>query len=246
MRREVEQLNAFEQAYNNQLELQTELKAIAAALPTKAEDPSKQQAIIDQFFAERIGKILALQRRQKIIGTNIAAVADRFESFMIEAENNRLDESESKIEGAKTIKARLSNEIINPIRALDEREVFDATLGIDSCRRVARKQSDFAATVEKTTELQETILAKMRLILEAMNNAETYQEIVNRVIEISARKPKSPTTSKKKKKSLAKSTFLTPTMTKRRKSQTKTKSPASKGSNFQLRRRTGNLLKSDS
>jgi len=95
LRREVEQRGAFEQAYTNQLDLQSELRGLAAALPVKADSESEQDRINAEFFEEREVMLLALLRRQKIIGTNIIAVAERFKTFVVEAENNR--ESEKKI-----------------------------------------------------------------------------------------------------------------------------------------------------
>ncbi len=189
LRREVEQRNAFEQAYNNQLELQAELRAMAAANPLKADTKAEQDKIIEEFFMKRENNVLASQRRQKIIGTNIAAVADRFESFLVEAENNRLDESEKNLkpdeddDDTRTYKERVSSDIVNPIRSLDENEIVAAAQSIGECRRRARKAT-FGEQVENTAKIQETILAKMSQILEKMEEAESFQQVVNGYVKI--------------------------------------------------------------
>ena len=191
LRREVEQRGAFEQAYSNQLDLQSELRALAASLPEKAEDAGEQQRIVDRFFDDRVAELLALHRRQKIIGTNIMAVADRFSSFMVEAENNRLDENLEKLGqdvqdeiANRSFKQRVGNDIVDPIVKLDANEITAAFQGIDTCRRMARDQERFRQQVEATAEIQEQILQKMSEILRAMEQSESFQQIVNGLIKV--------------------------------------------------------------
>ena len=191
LRREVEQRGAFEQAYANQLDLQAELRALAAALPEKAEDPEAQQRVVARFFEEREAKLLAHYRRQKIIGTNVIAVADRFRSFMIEAENNRLDENLEGLGGeiqeeiaTRSLKERFGNEIVEPIVQLDQNQITAAFQGIDACRRVSRNPERFAEQVKKTAEVQEQILQEMTKILRAMEQSESFQQIVNGLIKV--------------------------------------------------------------
>ncbi len=201
LRREIEQRNAFEQSYNNQLELQSEIRTTAAARPQKAADPSKQDEIVEQFFLERENKIMALQRRQKIIGTNVQGVGDRFKAFLVEAANNRLDESDKLLEkkndqgevedGPRKFKDRLTEDIITPIGHLengnpkdpDSGSFFAVLKSIEGSRRMVR-QRQFSDKAEEAANLQERILRDMQNILRAMSSSASDQKIINALIEI--------------------------------------------------------------
>ena len=201
LRREIEQRNAFEQSYNNQLELQSEIRTLAASRPQKAGDAGKQDEIVEQFFLDRENKIMTYQRRQKMIGTNVQGVGDRFKAFLVEAANNRLDESDKLLEkknekgevedSPRKFKDRLMEDIITPIGQLENGNPADPESGsffsvlktMDASRRLVRDRK-FSTTAEEAANLQDRILRDMKRILRAMNSSASDQKIINALIEI--------------------------------------------------------------
>lgn len=176
LRREIEQRKAFQQAYDAQLALIADLKATAAM--------SQQDMSTQEFEAVRTKSVLTIYRNQKLIGTNIAAIANRFEDFVLEVQNNRLDEETIKVDPERTLTNRFSNQIVQPIRYVDGELVSLATQYLDNCRRTLTNPVEFNNAVLQTTEIQETILDRMREILSAMEDSEKFQDIVNRLLEI--------------------------------------------------------------
>ncbi len=176
LRREIEQRKAFQRAYDAQLEAMAELQAITA---TGASPLDRNDAGTD-----RPSRMIGLVRDQKLVGTSLAAIADQFEEFLVEVQNNRLDEETQKIAGAQTITDRFDNQIVQPIRALDAELIAVATRGLDNCRRLLNDQTGLAAAVESTTSIQQQILDEMQRIMAAMVDSENYQEVVNKLLEI--------------------------------------------------------------
>ena len=182
LRREIEQRAQFQQARDNQLQVLTELRALAAAV----------QADPNELPVERQRQLLELKNRQKNIGTTLHQVADRFADFLAEATNNRLDETEKKLQAdlqnqnqsIVSFQVRYSQRIIQPMRSLDETEIYVATSGLDKARNKLSTPTEFAETASQTAELQDSIVNKMDQILAAMEESQTYQEIVNRVIAV--------------------------------------------------------------
>ena len=173
LRREIEQRQAFELALKNQEQLTVDLRALAA----------KQLEQADEDNDKVLSRLVDMQRRQKIVGTNLANIANRFESFLIEARNNRLDESDSNLDESMSIEKRLSEKIIAPIRSLDAEDIFIASQSFDVVRRSVADPEQMAKAAGDTAGIQEEIQAKMRQILSAMQDSETYQQIINQAIE---------------------------------------------------------------
>lgn len=172
LRREIELRQAFELALKNQEQLTVDLRALAAShLEQKGEN--------DKVF----NQLVEMQRRQKIIGTNLASIADRFEGILIEAENNRLDESESDLDENQTIRKRLNDRIIVPIRELDARDIFVVSKSFDVVRRAVDDPQAMNRAASDTASMQDDIENRMREILAAMQQSETYQQIINQAIE---------------------------------------------------------------
>lgn len=180
LRREIEQRALFQQERTNQLQLLTDLRALIAATSPAVESSLalRQQALID------------FQNRQKNVGTNLFQVAQRFAEFLEEAKNNRLDESERELsdqiegqsQGMVSLQTRYAERIIEPIRELDSSEIYLASQALEEARGQLAESSRFAETAGQTAELQEIIVRKMDAILSAMEDSQTYQEIVNQVI----------------------------------------------------------------
>ena len=180
LRREIEQRALFQQERSNQLQLLTDLRALIASTTTANVLADRQQTLIE------------FQNRQKNVGTNLFQVAERFAGFLEEAKNNRLDESEKaltdQIEGQSqtivSLQTRYAQRIIEPIRNLDSTEVYLASQSLEEARSLLGEPAKFAETANQTAELQESIVRRMDQILSAMEDSQTYQEIVNQVIAL--------------------------------------------------------------
>ena len=177
LRREIEQRKAFDQAYQIQLELTSEIQAVAARVPgsgTSRED----------FEIQREASLIELVRNQKGVGTAIDRVANRFEDFLVEVKNNRLDEAENAIAPDQRIETRFDQKIIRPIRQLDSELVSMATRHLDDCRRAIQTDSELEKAVGQTVAVQTAILDEMKKILAAMNDSESFQEVINDLLEV--------------------------------------------------------------
>ena len=175
LRREIEQRKAFQRAYDAQLEVMGELQALAAA--------EKLSLPQEKFEAQQQERIIALARDQKLIGTNVAMIADRFEEYLVETQNNRLDEDQN-IVGLKSFAERFDKNIIGPIRFLDGQLIASASRNIDNCRRLLGDRSGLSDATGKTTEIHQQILEEMKKIMADMEDSETFQEAVNKLLEI--------------------------------------------------------------
>ena len=178
LRREDEQRKAFEQAYEIQLSLTTELEALSIS------QSEEGQSEVD-FHKQREVKLLGLVRDQKGIGTAIDRIATRFEEFLVEIGNNRLEEAEKEaVPGRPGIEERYNNRIIQPIRELDTELVTLATQYLDNCRRVEQNMPELDKAVQQTGATQQLILERMKVILSAMNDSRSFQDVLNSLLEI--------------------------------------------------------------
>ena len=177
LRREIEQRQAFDKAYQTQLTLATELQAIVARTPA----PGQSE---DEYVAARERALITATRAQKSIGTTVVRIADRFEEFLVEVKNNKLDEAENEIAPDQRIETRFDQRIIQPIRALDENLVSLAARHMDHCRSLVRDPKGLAAAAEQADQTHQEILQQMKLILDAMTASEGFQGIINEVISI--------------------------------------------------------------
>ena len=178
LRREEEQRKAFEQAYERQLELTGELEMVAVAGVADGQTE-------DQYHAMRDQELISLVRDQKGIGTSIDRVASRFEEFLVEIKNNRLEEAENAIApGRPSIEERYIGKIIDPIRKLDQELISIATRYLDKCRRNERDQGALQTAVDETLLVQREILTEMKKILVAMNDSKSFQDFLNALLEI--------------------------------------------------------------
>jgi len=176
LRREIDQRKSFQAAYDAQLEIVSQTRQLGAA-PGAGQSPA-------QVLEQRQSDLLGIHRGQRSVGTAIDAVAKRFEEFLVEVQNNRLDEETRKVDPNRTIAARFENEIIAPIRQLDAEQVSAAVRNLDNCRRSLSDPAALTTAVNETAAVQEAILERMRTILAAMEDSENYQEVVNKLLEI--------------------------------------------------------------
>jgi hypothetical protein len=181
LRREVEQRKAFDdQAYQVQLALMTEIQAIAAR--TRTDSVSQEE-----FDSKREAALIALVRKQKGVGTVLDRVANRFEEFLVEVKNNRLDEAENQLAPEQRIETRFDERIIGPIRQLDSEMISLASRQFDNARRAVRNQAELEEIVDQSVELQLAILEEMKRILSAMADSESFQEIINDFLEVKSK-----------------------------------------------------------
>ena len=177
LRREIEQRQAFDQAYQTQLTLATELQAIVARAPA----PGQSEA---EYTAAREKALITATRAQKSIGTSIVRIADRFEEFLVEVKNNKLDEAENELAPDQRIETRFDQRIIQPIRVLDENLVSLAARHMDHCRALINDPQGLTAAADQADQTHQEILEQMKLILEAMTASEGFQGIINELISI--------------------------------------------------------------
>ena len=177
LRREIEQRQAFDKAYQTQLTLATELQAIVARTPEAGQSEA-------DYIAARERALITATRAQKSIGTSVVRIADRFEEFLVEVKNNKLDEAENAMAPDQRIEIRFDQRIIRPIRALDENLVSLAARHMDHCRALINDPKGLTAAADQADQTHQEILEQMKLILSAMTASEGFQGIINELISI--------------------------------------------------------------
>ena len=155
------------------------VQVVGATEMTEGMDP-------DRFHRGLETKLIELIRDQKGVGTSVDRIADRFEEFLVEVKNNRLDEAENALAPDQRIETRFDEKIIRPIRNMDQNMISVANRNMDNCRRLSNDAVALDTAVEQTVEIQQQILQEMDLILEAMNTSENFQEIINGMLNVKA------------------------------------------------------------
>jgi len=166
LRREKEQRQEFERLVKNEEELLTDCRALEAATNSKPNLGSEHKEQLVQYH-----------KRQKLVGQNTAAVAERLAAIVIEVQNNRLEEPAGRMQ------TRLTNEIIEPLRTLADDALPQAAASLDKTRRLAPPSERDAALAQAIAQ-QTAAVAKMKEVLEHMVKSEGFQEAVNLLYEI--------------------------------------------------------------
>ncbi len=167
LRREKEQRQEFERLLKNEEELLTDCRALLAGIKGS---PNIPPAAKDQ--------LMQYQKRQKLVGQNTGAIAERFASIVIEVQNNRLEE-----EGGR-LQSRLTGDIITPMQEVASAMVPEAMQLLDRTRRQAAEPADRDQALGDAVTKQQAIVAKMQQILTHMVKSEGFQEAVNLLYEI--------------------------------------------------------------
>jgi hypothetical protein len=167
LRREKEQRQEFERLLKNEEDLLTDCRALLAGVKG-AENLTPQQK--DQ--------LMQYQKRQKVIGQNTGAIAERFASIVIEVQNNRLEEDGGRLQ------ARLENDIIVPMQEVAGAMVPEAIALLDRTRRQAAEAAARDQALTDTIDRQQVIVERMQEILRHMVKSEGFQEAVNLLYEI--------------------------------------------------------------
>ena len=192
LRREIEQRKAFKQAYDAQMAAIAEIRGISAM--RKSSEMSD-----DEFRAEQSRRVSAAYRGQRLIGTNVNAVRQRFDDFVLEVKNNNLDSAPNTPLDQK-LEHRFGTLIAAKIRDIDaggmmimnsEGEkvaksdfISLAAINLEDCRLNLSNRDELNASVEKTVEAQEKILTIMQEVLDAMEDSELYQSVINNVLNM--------------------------------------------------------------
>lgn len=164
LRREKEQRQEFERYLKLQEDLLTELRAWQAGAGESA-----------SLSAEQRDLLMQMQKRQKVLGVNVGVVGERMALFLIEVENNRLEEADGKLQ------ARLQ-EIVAPLQELSSADLPAIVVALDQVRRESGPaRASAAATAVKQ---QEQAIEKMKRVLSLMVKSEGYQEAINLIYEI--------------------------------------------------------------
>jgi len=166
LRREKEQRQILTEMIKKQDLLLTDTGALAAECrEIKELNPSQRE------------RIVALQKRQKLLGSNLTPVVLRLGGMLQEIVNNRLEEEDG------VLKARLSDKVIAPLSSLLEGAIPAAAVGLDSSRRVndLEPRNALFGSVENA---QRNVIAVLREVLVHMVRNEGYQQAVNLLYEI--------------------------------------------------------------
>ena len=123
-------------------------------------------------------QLMQYQKRQKLVGQNTGAIAERFASIVIEVQNNRLEEDGGRLQ------SRLHNDIIAPMQEVAGAMVPEAMQLLDRTRRQAAVATDRDQALADAVVRQQAIVEKMQQILTHMVKSEGFQEAVNLLYEI--------------------------------------------------------------
>ncbi|MBC7852920.1 MAG: hypothetical protein IAF94_05750 [Pirellulaceae bacterium] len=167
LRREKEQRQEFERLLKNEEDLLTDCKALQAGVTTAASLSQGQKDLLMQF-----------QRRQKVIGTNVAAIAERLSGIVIEVLNNRIEDPAGKLE------KRLREDIIRPMQEIADLGVPSAVGELDKARRLSAEVAPRGEAMQAAVTRQQEIVDQMQEVLRHLVKSEGYQEAVNLLYEI--------------------------------------------------------------
>ena len=122
--------------------------------------------------------LLQYHKRQKLVGPEHGAIAERMAAIVIEVQNNRLEE-----EGGR-LQTRLTKEIVEPMQAVAAELIPEAVAALDKAAARPRRRQSGAPPSPRRSSSQTETAARMKEILEHMVKAEGFQEAVNLLYEI--------------------------------------------------------------
>jgi len=122
--------------------------------------------------------LMQFQRRQKVIGSNVGAIAERLNGIVIEVLNNRIEDPAGKLE------KRLKEDIIRPMNEIADLGVPSAVAELDKARRLAAETAPRSEALQTAVTREQEIVDQMREVLRHLVKSEGYQEAVNLLYEI--------------------------------------------------------------
>lgn len=148
------------------------------------------------FSPEGRTTLLKLQKRQKLLGTNIAPIIERLSRVIEEYQNNRLVGEDGR--GLE----RLQGGAVVHLEVISGQLMPDAALLLETARRLGDDEEGREKAFTDATAKQEEILEKLRLVLRNLEKNEGFQQVLNLLHEISdaERKLKEKTEAEKKKR----------------------------------------------
>jgi hypothetical protein len=167
LRREKEQRQELERSFKVQQDLQTQTEVLRAEIRGKSD-----------FSSDQRKELMQVQKRQKLLGTNVAGVAERLARLIVEIRNNHLEGSDGPLQ------KRLTQQIVEPLQLLAETEIPAAARGLDEARRLAREPDKRNDALARTIDDQRKAVDALREILDHMEKTESYQEAVNLLYEV--------------------------------------------------------------
>jgi hypothetical protein len=166
LRREKEHRLQFEGYLKQQEDVATECAALLADVRGKpCLEPEQRQLLV------KLGK------RQKVLGTNIATLANRFEGILAEVRNNRLEEDSGPLQ------RRLRYRIVDPMWSLHDESMPEAARHTEHAWRLSEDVAGRNQALADAITTQQSILASMREILNHLVKVEGFQEAVNLLYE---------------------------------------------------------------
>ncbi len=166
LRREKEQRQEFARLAKVQDVLLTETEALLAETKEAGKLEPKQRE-----------KLMNLQKRQKLLGSNMSSIAKRLDDVIVELKNNKLEDPGGRLE------QRLKEQVINPIKRLAEIRVPTAADALDQARQKADKKDPRNEEMEKAVEEQREINSEMQKILSHMKKSVDILEALNLTYE---------------------------------------------------------------
>jgi hypothetical protein len=166
LRREKEHRLQFEGHLKQQEDVATECEALLADVRGEPRMQAEQRQ-----FLVKLGK------RQKLLGTNMAALANRFEGIIAEVQNNRLEEENGPLQ------RRLRYRIVDPMWSLTDESIPDAAGHLDRAWRLSGEAAQRNEALSDAIAAKKAILASMREILNHLVKVEGFQEAVNLLYE---------------------------------------------------------------
>ena len=176
LRREKEQRQEFERLLKNQEDLLTDCRALAAEIKSRGGQPPTGETAA--LSPQQKDLLMQYQKRQKLVGQNVGAIAERLASIVIEVQNNRLEEDGGKLQ------TRLTEDIVLPMRDVADTLVPQAVQLLDRTRRQSAEPAARDQSLADTINGQEQTVEKMQEILRHMVKSEGFQEAVNLLYEI--------------------------------------------------------------
>jgi len=167
LRREKDYRQELEQRVKQQEHVSTECEAMLAGVRGQAKLETAQRQLL-----------VKLQKRQKLLGTNIASLASRFEGIITEVQNNRLEEENGPLQ------RRLRDRVVDPMWTLSNDSIPQAAGHMDRAWRFSGDATKRNQALSDAIATQRSILDAMRDILTHLIKVEGYQEAVTLLCEI--------------------------------------------------------------
>jgi hypothetical protein len=166
LRREKEQRQLLGELVKTQDLVLTDTQAVQADLRGLAALEKKQR-----------DAIVRMQKRQKLLGSNLEPMIERLVNMVAEVENNRLDDEQG------ALKIRIMENVVAPLRVAFENLSPLAVIALENARRSEDADARNALFTESIQRQQEVIV-QMKAAMKNMVENEDFQLALNLLYEI--------------------------------------------------------------